>query len=183
MLSIYLQLINSAEEKSQFEELYYQYRKLMYYIAFDIVKNLSLAEDVVSETFLNIAKNFDFIQTLGNMSSTPIKRYVVVSVKHTAFNMVNREKRKEVISYEDVGIEFKDDKSNTLDIIIEEESIEKMKETIELLPEIYRVVMQLYIICEYNVEEVAKSLNIPKGTVYKRIQRARKIIEKALKEE
>ncbi len=51
MLAIYLQLIDTTEAKSEFEILYYEYRKLMYYIAFDIVGDRHLAEDVVSETF------------------------------------------------------------------------------------------------------------------------------------
>ena len=42
--------------------------------------------------------------------------------------------------------------------------------------------MQLYVVCENNVDEVAKALDLTKQTVYKRIQRARKMIEKALEE-
>ena len=52
----------------------------------------------------------------------------------------------------------------------------------EELPQIYKEVMQLYVVCENNVDEVAKALDLTKQTVYKRIQRARKMIEKALEE-
>ena len=40
--------------------------------------------------------------------------------------------------------------------------------------------MKTHFICEYDVNEVAKSLGITKQTAYKRIQRARKMIEKAM---
>ena len=43
----YLQLIETSESRSDFEVFYYQYRKLMYYIAFDIVNDSHLAEDIV----------------------------------------------------------------------------------------------------------------------------------------
>ena len=47
MLALYLQLIETSESRSDFEVFYYQYRKLMYYIAFDIVNDSHLAEDIV----------------------------------------------------------------------------------------------------------------------------------------
>lgn len=47
MLALYLQLIETCESRSDFEVFYYQYRKLMYYIAFDIVNDSHLAEDIV----------------------------------------------------------------------------------------------------------------------------------------
>ena len=78
MLAIYLQLIDNFEAKSEFERFYYQYRKLMYYIAVDIVKDEHLAEDVVSETFMNMARHFDFIRTLGDICCLQIKYYVVI---------------------------------------------------------------------------------------------------------
>lgn len=183
MIAVYLQLINTPEAKSEFEKMYYQYRKLMYYIAFDIVQDSSLAEDVVSETFMNLARNFEFIQTLGDIFCPQIKRYIVISVKHTAFNIVKKERRHETLSLDDVEIEHSAGDVGTLDVIIENESVEKLKSVIDSLSEIYKEVMQLYIVCECNVDEVARALDISKDTVYKRIQRARKMIEKAMKEE
>ena len=60
---IYLQLIDSPEEKSRFEELYITYRKLMFHVAKGILGNDQDAEDAVHDAFLSIAKNFDKIST------------------------------------------------------------------------------------------------------------------------
>ena len=44
------------EEQEKFDQLYNAYSKLMYYIAFDVLKDESLAQDAVQEAFINISK-------------------------------------------------------------------------------------------------------------------------------
>lgn len=180
MLAIYLQLIDNLEAISEFEQFYYQYRKLMYYIAVDIVKDKHLAEDVVSETFMNMAKHFDFIRTLGDIYCLQVKYYVVISVKNTAFNMTRKDKRHTEVFLEETEYEWITDNNGILDIIIEKENLDKITNVLKGLPELYRATMQLYVVCDYNIDEVASALGIRKHTVYKRIQRARKIIESEL---
>ena len=183
MLAAFLQLIDDAETRSDFEKFYYQYRKLLYYVAYDIVKDAHLAEDVLSETFMNLARNIDFIRSLGgDIMCRQIKRYAVVSVKHTAINLMKKEKRGSDISFEDSELEWSTEEPNALELIIEKEQIERVNRVLEELPQKYKEVMQLYVVCESNVDEVAKALGLTKQTVYKRIQRARKMIEKALEE-
>lgn len=182
MLAICLQLIDTPEAKSDFEKLYYKYRKLMYYIAFDIVGDSHLAEDVVSETFMNLARHFDFIRTLGEISCPQIKRYIVISVKHTAFNMLRKDRRQLEMSLEEHDYEWCAEEPEAIEMVIEKEQIDQVNNAIADLPEIYREVMQLYYVCEYSTDEVAKALDLTKQTVYKRLQRARKMIEKALGE-
>ena len=53
---IYLQAIESEEERSKFEQLYFQYRGLMYHVAMRILNNPHSAEDAVHQAFLFIKK-------------------------------------------------------------------------------------------------------------------------------
>ena len=127
MLAAFLQLIDDTETRSDFEKFYYQYSKLLYYVAYDIVKDAHLAEDVLSETFMNLARNFDFIRSLGgDIMCRQIKRYAVVSVKHTAINLMKKEKRGSDISFEDSELEWSTDDPNALELIIEKEQIERV---------------------------------------------------------
>ena len=48
--------IESEEERSKFEQLYFQYRGLMYHVAMRILNNPHSAEDVVHQAFLFIKK-------------------------------------------------------------------------------------------------------------------------------
>lgn len=51
MLMIYLSLLDTDEEKSTFEALYYEHRIQMYHIAYGILKDEQLSEDAVHEAF------------------------------------------------------------------------------------------------------------------------------------
>ena len=58
MLSLYLTLIDSEEDKKKFVQFYEAYRGLMHYTANRILQDDFAAEDAVQEAFLRIAKNF-----------------------------------------------------------------------------------------------------------------------------
>lgn len=55
MLVIYLSMLNGQEDKNKFELLYEKYRKLMFYIANNILNDEYLAEDAVHQTFEGIS--------------------------------------------------------------------------------------------------------------------------------
>ena len=52
MLGFYLALLDTAEDKSRFEELYLTYRQDMYKTAFAILRSPQSAEDAVHEAFM-----------------------------------------------------------------------------------------------------------------------------------
>ena len=56
MLTFYLSLIETEEDKSKFENIYETYRKVMFYTANQILKDEYLAEDAVHSAFLRILK-------------------------------------------------------------------------------------------------------------------------------
>ena len=49
-------MIDLQEERSKFEQIYYNYRNLMYHIAYRVLKNNQDAEDVVQGTLMKIAE-------------------------------------------------------------------------------------------------------------------------------
>jgi len=59
MLLIYISMLDSDEDKHIFIELHDEYSQLMYRIAYGILRDSSLAEDAVQESFIRILKNFD----------------------------------------------------------------------------------------------------------------------------
>ncbi|EGT4060805.1 sigma-70 family RNA polymerase sigma factor, partial [Clostridioides difficile] len=54
---IYLSIIDSEEEKDKFEKIYEKYKKLMFYIANQILQDEQLSEDAVHNAFLKIIDN------------------------------------------------------------------------------------------------------------------------------
>lgn len=59
MLSFYLSMVETDEERDLVTRLYYTYERMMYKIALGILKNPHDAEDAVSEAFIRLIKNLD----------------------------------------------------------------------------------------------------------------------------
>ena len=111
MLPIYMVLVDD-DDVSDFEVLYRECRNKAYIIAYKILKNESLAEECVSEVFLSVAKNF---KKVNNLTSYEKQKYVVISVRNKAFNILTKEKNNTSnLPYED-DIYFNDDKYSEFD--------------------------------------------------------------------
>ena len=65
MLNFYLLLLDTAEEKVKFEELYYTYRQDMFKTAKAILKNDFDSEDAVHEAFLIVVKKYQKFHRLN----------------------------------------------------------------------------------------------------------------------
>lgn len=98
MLPIYMVLVDD-DDVSDFEVLYRDCRNKAYIIAYKILKNESLAEECVSEVFLSVAKNF---KKVNNLTSYEKQKYVVISIRNRAFNILSKEKNNNSnVPYED----------------------------------------------------------------------------------
>lgn len=75
MLLYYLSLVDTEEEKSKLENLYYEYKALMKYIAFNILGDNGLAEDAVHEAFIKLTRHLDGI---GEIKSLKTKAFIVI---------------------------------------------------------------------------------------------------------
>ncbi|MGV8153540.1 MAG: hypothetical protein ACLKAO_04440 [Alkaliphilus sp.] len=56
---IYLSLLQDENEKNKFEQLYLEYKQIMFYVAKGILKDEHLAEDSLHQAFLKLVDNLD----------------------------------------------------------------------------------------------------------------------------
>ena len=61
MLSLYLAVLDDQSNEEQFIDVYNTYKRLVYHTAYKIMGDSYLAEDVLQEVFLYVAKNFSKI--------------------------------------------------------------------------------------------------------------------------
>lgn len=167
MLQLYLQLLDTEEAKQDFTLLYGTYRKLMHWVANNILHDESLAEDAVHEAFLRIIKNF---HKMNEILCAETRGFVVVVVRNVALNMWEK-KRPEKEFYEITeDISFGSDE--TADKICRKEIIDEILS----LPDTMKEILFLYGYLGYNIKEIAGLLNITEQAAYKRLQRARTIL-------
>ena len=58
MLSLYLAVLDDQSKEEQFIDVYNTYKRLVYHTAYKIMSDSYLAEDVLQEVFLYVAKIF-----------------------------------------------------------------------------------------------------------------------------
>ena len=175
MLFFYLSLIEDKDEQSKFEKLYYEYRHLMTYIAFDILKDEKLAEDAVHNAFIKISNN---LKKINEISCHKKKSFIVVVIENVAKDMYRKRKREKEIPFEEnIDIKVSDDFS------LNSFGIETIVSKIESLPDIYRNILVLKYLQELNNKEIAKLLNIKESTVRKRLERAKDMLAELLEKD
>lgn len=176
---IYLMMIDSEEDRNKFEFLYEKYRKLMFAEAKGVLKDDYLAEDIVHDSFVKIAKN---ICNIGEADTKETKNFIMVITRNTALDAYRKRAKsiKQEISVdenEDSDIFISNEGKDLSDVVCTENPVLRI---IRELPEKYKEVFLLKYVNGYENKEIADVLNISEEAVRQRISRGRNIIESKL---
>ena len=144
---MYMSLIDNEYDKIKFEDIYGKYKKMMFWIANQILNDERDIEEVVQDSFIKIIRNLDKIEKINSKKT---KSFISIIVKNTAIDEL-----------EEVEIEG----LNNIEIAI-------MK-----LTEIYKEVFLLKYSHELENNEIAKLLNIKESTVRVRLARGKEKLE------
>jgi len=161
-----------------FWEIHDQYYPRVKGFILGLVRNESLADDLVQETFIRIQQNQDRLRDPSKMSSW---------IFRIAYNLCQDHfrKRKES-SLDENGIKGKTDDSEEVGIEKEMEQRQMgqcVQDKINLLPEPLRAVIILFDTMDLSHQEIAESLGITVENVKVRLLRARKKLKAILEEE
>lgn len=169
---LYMAMIDD-DEVPEFERFYNTYKSKAYFVAYDILRNVSLAEECVSEAFLSIAKSF---QIVNNLNANKQLKFVVISIRNTALNILNKEKknRSENMSSDESIISDSDYREH--DIIYWKQCLRKLKKTdLDIL--YLRCILQL----EYK--QISQMLGISNGAARVRVHTAKANLKKIIDKE
>ena len=170
MLLFYLSLLDTQEEKSKMEKLYYTYKGLMLKVAYDILKDYELANDALHTSFLKIVNHLDKIDEI---SCHKTKAYMVIVIENVSKNIYHKRKKQNEIPLEQVENELAD--GIDIDEAIEDQmTVKYVYQKIKLLPQIYSEILTLKYTSELTDKEISEVLGISLSAVRKRLERARK---------
>ena len=91
---LYLQMLETPEEKSLFEQIYLEYRGLMYHVAYEILHNDQDAEDAVHQAFVKIVEN---IKKIDDPVCPKTHGYVVTIVEHQAIDQYRKRQKYQTV--------------------------------------------------------------------------------------
>ena len=161
---IYLQTIETDEDMSKFEEIYYAYRNLMYRISYDRLQHVQDAEDVVHHAFVKIAENIKNIEPV----SPKTKQFIVIMIENRVTDIFRTRGKHPVIDYNDELQSHMSAETDGEDLLVE---------CILKLPEQQRTVIWMKYHHGYSLREIAKMLGVSLAWAQKIDQRAKKKLE------
>ena len=165
------------KEKTTLELIYEKYRNRMYMAAYRIVKNPTVAEDVLHDTFVALSKN---TEKLKNVDSLYTASYVTKAARNHALNTIKKAQQSNIVSIEEIDIVSDE---SVLDALCTEENVNIIVSSILALDEKYRDVLSLYYFNELTVSEIATSLSRKESTVKQQLARGRRRLIDTIKKE
>lgn len=157
--------IHSKKEQieREFKKIYDSYAKLLFFISYRIVNNVSDAEDIVNEAFLNFFNNYYDVRNK--------KYYLVTSVKNMSYNLLQKKNKENLLTIDLQESNIEDPySSSNIDHLINDFRSFLTSEEIEILLD--------HIIYCMTFTEIAKSKNKSRFSV---ASKYRRIIDKIKK--
>lgn len=157
-------------EESAFEELYRRTSKTVYHIALAIVRERSLAEDVMQSAYLSVLRNAGSYRAGTNASA-----WIARIARNEALNVYNKRKREESVDEREHPELFGTSRPDEYGLLVD-----LARRT---LPEDEFTVLLLVAADGYKRREVSEMLGMPVPTVTWKYKRALSAMKEALKEE
>ena len=140
-------------EMNAFDPIYHETKKLVYYTVFAILKDASISEDIMQETYLKMLEKIHSFKR--NVS---VKSWITTIARNLAINEFNKRKRELQIDVTDNEIIF-----GTVDSNSEKELI--IRDILSSLNDTERDIVIYHIVSDLTFKEISNILDIPQGTV------------------
>jgi len=170
MLIYYMQMLDTPEEKLRFEQIYQEYRGLMYHVADNVLHNCQDAEDAVHNAFLQVIKHF---VRLRSASSRDLVPQLVVIARNEAISILR--KKQDTAPLED--------QDGIAGASAAGAGYQALVDSFTRLPQTYRSVMEMKLLSGYSDGEIAAKLGLSKTAVSTRISRGRQLLRDIVEQE
>ncbi|HEX3166156.1 MAG TPA: RNA polymerase sigma factor [Chitinophagaceae bacterium] len=159
-------------QTSAYRTLYDRYSKAMYNTALRIVNTTADAEDVLQDSFTDAfmqLSSFEHKSTFGAWLKQIVVFKSITLLKKQRISFVDMEKAEDLPD---------ENESDEPDIGY---TVDRIRQTIQQLPDGYRTVLSLYLFEGYDHEEISEILGVAQSTVRTQYIRAKEKLLKLLK--
>ena len=167
---VYLQRIESEKDRALFEQIYLEYRQLMFYVARKILPNDQDAEDAVHQAFISILEN---LRNCSDVKCPETKAFCVIIVENKAIDILRAKKR---ISQEELS-----EALQGVEIPLPGDG--GLADALAKIPARYREAILLHFHAGYSTREMAKTFGMTQSAVQKLLWRAKNALREQLNKE
>lgn len=176
----YLAALDSDDDKNKFEYIYRKYYRFMLHTAAGIIKNPTLAEDAVHETFVQLLRGID---TLRIDNERALKSYLYMVTRERSIDFLRKWERRRGAQpdYESLAAAL-DNYAEPEEVALTNLQLDKAIALLDEMPLIYRQTLVLRV-KGYSIREIAKITDSSESNVKTRIHRARAMLLKSFGEQ
>lgn len=169
-----------AGDRQAFEEIFYLYRDDVFRFAYLVVRDASLAQDVVQEAFLKVFRSIEKFQFRSSFKSW-LYRVAV----NEAITILRRRKIKEELDPMPDASRGRESQQTSREwqpeeAVLESEERQLLRWAVGQLDPVHRTVVVLKYFDEFSDTEIAAVIGCPPGTVKSRLHRARELLRNAM---
>lgn len=169
--------LDKEEKDFLLEKIMIEYGNELVRLAFTYVKDAGIAKDMVQNTFIKCYRN------LGSFRfEAQIKTWLYRITINECKDYLKSWNYKKVQVKSFINESARSVLPSTEKTVIDKYNKEEIKESIFLLPKLYREVIYLYYYESLKTEEIAKVLDVSVNTVKTRLRRAKQRLESKIKE-
>lgn len=140
-------------DMSVFDDIYYNTKDIVFYSILGILKDYSLSEDIMQDTYLKALSKIHSYKPTHSFKS-----WIVTIGKNLAINEFNRRKR-------ETGIDIQTDEMFLGQTESRSENQILIEQIFKVLNDTEREIVLLHVIGDLKHREIAKILNKPLGTI------------------
>jgi RNA polymerase sigma-70 factor (ECF subfamily) len=161
-------------DQDAFRQLVLRYNRLVISVAYKALGDMSLAEDVAQEVFLKIHRSLPAYR--------PEKPFVhwLHRITSNAVTDALRRRTKVSVSLDAMEQPPAAADSDPQDVAARHDLQKAVRNAIATLPEHYRDTLSLQVFNELSYDEIARTLEIPLGTVMSRLNAAKRLLREKL---
>jgi len=156
------------------KNLYKEYYFIMKKQVINIVKNETVADDIVHDAVIKFMVHIDTIRILKKQI---LLAYIIITVKRMSYNYLNSRYIKDCLytaEIKDSYIEITEDKNvNIEEYVVMKISMEELKILLMRLPQRYQEILKFKYLLNMNDKEISEALDISLSGVRVYLKRAR----------
>ncbi len=170
-LTILSQCANNALAQRQ---LFEEYGKLWFSVAYRYLRNATEAEDITADAFVKVVTNlakasFESVEKFEAWARRIVVNEALMLLRRrSSFHLVSENEAEQIASDEDILSSY---------------AAREILELVRTLPEGYKVVFNLYVVEGYTHKEIGELLGINQGTSKSQLSKAKTLLKKKLNQQ
>jgi RNA polymerase sigma-70 factor (ECF subfamily) len=165
---------SQSGDQEAFRQLVERHHRLVIGVAFRALGDMSLAEDAAQEVFLKVFRSLPSYRP-----EKPFVHWLHRVAANTVTDSLRR--RRPVISLDSLEQPPSATGADPQDLAARHDLQRRVRDAIAALPRHYRDTIVLQIFSELSYEEIARTLDIPLGTVMSRLNSAKRLLRERLR--